>query len=120
MSRHFYLRPGRGDFPVGPDDKAGALYSHIGLSIHRFFDPDAEMLADVGAVIGTEFDGQAVLCTKLRLFGGGILGNADDNSIGGLEFIQQPGEGHGLFRASAGVGAWKEEHDHIFAGIFSH
>ena len=77
MSRYLHLRPDSGDLAVRSDDETGTLDTHIGLSIHRFFDPDAKLFADVGGVIGTKLDGQAVLCAKLRLLRGGVLGDAD-------------------------------------------
>ena len=89
MARHLHFRPDSGNFAVCADEKGGPLDAHIALAIHRFFDPDAELLADITFIIGAEFDGQPVLGPEFRLFGGGILGNPDDGAIRGLELVLQ-------------------------------
>mgnify|MGYP003337719775 FL=1 len=58
-----------------------------------------------------------MLRTELALLCRSVLRNADHDTIRGGEFTKQTGKRDRLFRASAGVGAGKEENHHIFAGI---
>ena len=68
VTRHLHLGPGFDNGAGRIDQESGTLDPHIALPIHRFFNPDAELLADVGLAIGAELAGKPVLGANLACF----------------------------------------------------
>ena len=109
MAGHFHFWPGRKAGAVIGKDKGRTLDPHIGLAIHRFFHPDAELLADIGRVIRAQQTGQTMFCPEFCLFRRAILGNADHPATGGGKCVKKAGKGDGFFGATRRVDTRKEK-----------
>ena len=94
------------------DQERGSCDAHVLPAVHRFFDPDAVLFADIGILVGEEKVIQPLLLLELSVGADGVLADTeDDRALFGnfSEFVTEPAN----FKRSAGSQIlWvKEEHN---------
>ena len=67
MLSRFHLAENRGNFSLGINDKGGAFGSHVFLTIHRLFHPDAVRRDNRFVWIGQQGEGKIELGNKFLM-----------------------------------------------------
>ena len=111
-----------GDFDFSPDvthnarsvnEERRAFDTHVGLAVHRLFNPDSIILANMAVGVRRQNDAQIMLGDELVMLGGGVFGHPDHDCILGLERVERFGKPDRFFRAAGSVVAWIEIQDDI-------
>src|SRR3954451_8602773 len=117
MAVDLYIAPDLQDAAIGADQKRGAKNAMEGLSVHRFFAPNAVRLQHLVLLVRNERCDELVLVPKRLLGLWRVGGNTEHGGLGFGKSVRKPREVDRLPGAARRVGARIEKQHELLARI---